>query len=279
MNFLWDRTRNAGEFTPPDTIVLFVYGRFCNANKFAGEVDLFEALDDVKKHYRIDENRILVRGFSMGGAATWHMAVHHAGLWAAAAPGAGFAELQRYQKISDAERDAMPSWYTKLWHLYDATDYALNLFNTPVVAYSGEIDPQQQAANIMASAMAKEGMTLTHIIGPQTAHKYHPDSKPQINQRLDAIAAAGRDPYPRKVKFTTWTLRYNRMKWLQVDALAHHWERARVDAEVVGDRELQAATVNVDAITFEFGAGETLLDPEGACGYAWMANCWTPPDR
>ena len=49
--------------------MLHLYGRYCNANKFAGEVDLFEALDDVKRHYPIDENRMLVRGFSMGGAA------------------------------------------------------------------------------------------------------------------------------------------------------------------------------------------------------------------
>ena len=261
VNFLYDRSRNPGEFTPADTIVLHLYGRYCNANKFAGEVDLFEALDDVKKHYRIDENRILVRGFSMGGAATWHIAVHHAGLWAAAAPGAGFAELQRYQKISDADRAAMPDWYTRLWHLYDATDYALNLYNTPVVAYSGEIDPQQQAANIMAEAMAREGLTLTHIIGPQTAHKYHPDAKREIAAKLDAIAERGRDPYPRTVRFTTWTLRYNRMKWLEVDALGRHWDRARVDADVVSDHEIRVKTANVEAFTIDLGAGEPLLDP------------------
>ena len=68
LNFLNDRTRNVGQFTPADTIVLHPYGRYCNANKFAGEIDVFEALDSVKKHYRIDDDRIAVRGFSMGGA-------------------------------------------------------------------------------------------------------------------------------------------------------------------------------------------------------------------
>jgi len=261
LNFLWDRTRNAGEFTPADTIVLHLYGRYCNANKFAGEVDLFEALDDVKRHYKIDDNRILVRGFSMGGAATWHIAAHHAGLWAAAAPGAGFAELQRYQKISDADRDAMPAWYTKLWRLYDATGYAANLFNTTVVAYSGEIDPQRQAATIMGEAMATEGMTLTHIIGPQTPHRYHPDSKPLIEERVSAAAERSRDAYPRSVRFTTFTLRYHRMKWLQVDALERHWERARVDADFTDSHTLRARTTNTAALTFELGPGAPLLDP------------------
>ena len=85
VNFLADRERNPGEFTPRDTIVLHLYGRFCNASKLAGEVDFFEALDDVKRHYQIDDNRILIRGFSMGGASAWHIGTHFAGLWAAVA--------------------------------------------------------------------------------------------------------------------------------------------------------------------------------------------------
>src|SRR3954447_2583524 len=203
VNFLWDRMRNPGEFTPEDTIVLHLYGRHNNANKFAGEVDLFEALENVRRHYRIDENRIVVRGFSMGGAACWQFATHFAGDWAAAAPGAGFSETPEFLHI---DRDPVrPTWYEqKLWHLYNATDYAVNLFNLPVVAYNGEIDPQKQAADMMEKAMSAEGLRLERVVGPQTAHRYHPDSKPIINARIDAIAQRGRDPYPKQIRFTTW---------------------------------------------------------------------------
>jgi hypothetical protein len=74
VNFLAERMSRAGEFTPQDAFVVHLYGRYCNANKFAGEVDLFETLEAVKKQYRIDENRLVMRGFSMGGAAAF--AVH-----------------------------------------------------------------------------------------------------------------------------------------------------------------------------------------------------------
>src|SRR3954468_5379749 len=123
VNFLADRERTAGEFSPRDTIVLHLYGRYCNASKFAGEVDFFEALDAVKRQYAIDENRILVRGFSMGGASVWHLAAHYGGLWAAASPGAGFAESAQYLKIKTTGAAAPPSWEQKLWHYYDAVDY------------------------------------------------------------------------------------------------------------------------------------------------------------
>ncbi|MGH9853525.1 MAG: prolyl oligopeptidase family serine peptidase, partial [Blastocatellia bacterium] len=257
VNFIADRQKNWGQFVPPNAFVLHPYGRYCNANKFAGEIDLFEALAHVRKNYPIDENRISVRGFSMGGAATWHIATHHAGLWAAAAPGAGFAETAEYLKIAPSETP----WYEqKLWHLYDATDYAVNLFNCPTVAYSGEIDRQKQAADIMARALKAEGIELVHIIGPKTEHRYHPDSIKEINARIDSIVAHGRDPAPRRVKFTTWTLRYNRMHWVTIDEMAQHWERARVDAEIRNNAPVQAVTQNVAALTLSFPPGQCPFD-------------------
>ncbi|MFN3323580.1 MAG: prolyl oligopeptidase family serine peptidase [Bryobacteraceae bacterium] len=259
ISFIYDSERRPGQFTPPDTFVLSLYGRYCNASKFAGEVDLFEALEAVKRHYPIDERRIVVRGFSMGGASTWHVAAHHAGLWAAASPGAGFAETAEYRRVF--ETGPIPPWYEqKLWHLYNATDYALNFYHCPTVAYSGELDRQKQAADIMARFLSEEGMRLTHIIGPKTEHRYHPDSKVEIDRLIDAIAARGGDPYPRKVRFTTWTLAYSRMKWVTLHGLGKHWERARIEAEIAGDIEVRVKTSNVTAFSLEMGAGGCPLD-------------------
>jgi len=261
LSFISDREKNPGEFTPADTIVLHLYGRYCNANRFAGEVDLFEALDSVRKRYPIDDNRLLVRGFSMGGAACWQFATHYAGLWAAAAPGAGFTETAEFLHLYPPGAPRPYGYEQKLWHLYDSVDYAANLFNCPLVAYSGEIDGQKQAADKMAVALAAEGMTMTHIIGPQTAHKYHPMAKQEINRRIDIIAAKGRDPLPHKVRFTTWTLRYNQMEWITVDALEHHWERARVDASLDETADgIQATTTNVSRLTFSMPPGFCPLD-------------------
>ncbi len=261
VNFLADRERNIGEFAPRDTIVLHLYGRFCNASKFAGEVDLFEAMEDVKAHYAIDDNRILSRGFSMGGGSVWHIGTHYAGLWAAVAPGAGFSESEQFLHLETTGPKAPAAWEQTLFHVYDATDYALNLTNTTTIAYNGEIDPQKQAADVMERVMAELGMRLSRVIGPNTPHRYHPDSKIEIERRLDAIAERGSDPYPRSVHFTTWTLAYNRMKWVTVDSLGHHWERARIDAEIAGDSAVNVATTNVEAFTLEMGPGGAPLDP------------------
>src|SRR5262249_11314942 len=103
-------------------------------------------------------------------------------------------------------------------------------------------------------------LRLIRVVGPQTAHKYHPDSKIEIAGMLEAIAGRGREPYARKVKFTTWTLAYNRMKWVTIDALARHWERARVNAEIAGESALNVETGSVTAFSLDMASGGCPLD-------------------
>lgn len=248
------------EFAPGGGFVVQLYGRFCNASKFAGEADLFEAWDDVRRQYPIDANRASVLGFSMGGASVWHLATHHAGLWAAASPGAGFAETATYAKVFAEGKEPPPWWEQVLWRCYDATAYAGNLANTSLVAYSGEIDPQKQSADIMEKAMAGEGLKIERFIGPKTAHKYEPETKKQLAARFEELIAKGREPIPPKVRFTTYTLRYNKMEWIEVDALEKHWERADVNAELVDEGTFRITTKNVAAFTIALPAGPVPLD-------------------
>ena len=261
VNFILDHQRNPGQFTPPNTIVLHVYNRYCNPARFAGETDVFEALAHVKKFYPVDPNRILVRGFSMGGASTWGFTVHYPSIFAASQPGAGFSETVDFLKVFQQEEVKPTWWEAKLYRMYDATDSAINLFNVPTVVYSGEKDRQKQAADQMVQYAAKEGIQLTHIIGPNTEHKFEPGAKAEVERRIDAIAAQGRNPVPRQVKYTTFTLRYNKAFWVTVDALEQHWERARVDAEFdVNENDFEVKTRGLTAFTLAFGPGEYPLD-------------------
>ena len=240
----------AGRFT------VQLYGRYCCANKFAGEMDLFECLNSLKRQYPIDENRILNIGFSMGGAACWQFATHYPDVWAAASPGAGFAETREFLHNFQNET-VQPTWYEKkLWHWYDCTDYAVNLFNCPTVAYSGELDGQKQSADIMEKYMAEEGLKLERIIGPKTKHAYEKNAKVELDKRLDELLAKGRDPIPMKIRFTTWTLRYNRMFWVTVRAMDREWERANVDAEISGTN-IKVTTRNVARLVLDFPTGKS----------------------
>ena len=288
VNFLNDRSKNDGQITPIDTIVLHPYGRYCNANKLAGEIDSFEALEAARKHYRLDDDQIAVRGFSMGGAAAWQFAVHYPDRWFAANPGAGFSETPDFLKVFQSET-LTPSWYEqKLWRMYDCTGYAANLAHLPTVAYSGEIDKQKQAADMMAAAFQREGMNLLHIIGPMTAHKIHPDSAKEIEAQLGEWAAKGIDRSPLPLQFVTFTLRYNRMHWLTVDGLQEHWEEARVVVKpfegglTVSAKNVSAFTLRppktvqrpLRRVTFDGGATVNLAGDEASLSFVLDGTIW-----
>jgi hypothetical protein len=258
--FIEQRLKGKSEFAPPGAFVMHLYGRYCNASKFAGEIDAFEALADVQARYRINPDRIVVAGFSMGGASAWHMATHHAGLWAAASPGAGFAETATYAKVFDPKKEAPPWWEQVLYRWYDATTVAANLSNLPLIAYSGELDPQMQAAKIMEATMAEEGLKLEHLIGPKTAHKYEPATKKELERQLEAYVTKGREPMPPRVRFVTYTLRYNRMEWLTVDALEKHWERSEVYADLADEGTFRILTKNIAAFSIALPVSPAPLD-------------------
>ncbi len=258
--FLDQRRKQVGQIAPKGALVLHPYGRYCCANKFAGEIDLIEAIDHASKFYAIDEDRVIVRGFSMGGAAAWQFAVNYADKWCAANPGAGFSETPEFLGGYQSEDVSGAPWYQqKLWHWYNATDNALNLENCPTVAYSGEIDKQKQAADMMEKALRGENVDLLHIIGPQTAHKIHPDSLIEIERRLADIAAIGRDRAPKEIHLSTWFLRYNHMFWVTVDALEEHWVRGRIHARITGMSEVTIKLQNISAFTLDMPSGHCPL--------------------
>ncbi|MCB1206966.1 MAG: hypothetical protein KDN18_22120 [Verrucomicrobiae bacterium] len=285
LDFLNQRLNNAGEFTPPEAFTLHLYGRYCNANKFAGEVDLFEALEHARGTYHIDDRQLVIRGFSMGGAAVWQFGTHFAGMWAAVQPGAGFAETREFNKVYAEGKIPPTSWEETLYHWYDATDIVSNLENTTTVAYSGEIDGQKQAADIMIRYARKEAgdanppaaelnkvnsgdgspraaearvagtssnLKFHHVIGLQTPHKILADAKPEI-ESLVSEALASHEMKPKRVRFVTYSLIYPEMEWVRVEGFKRQWERGEVTAELKGD-QLVASTHNLSALRFSPGA-------------------------
>ena len=258
IHFLMQQQNGTGQYTPPSTFVLHPYGRYCNAFKFAGEIDVLEALDYLKTRLPVDQDRIGVRGFSMGGAGCWQFATHYPHLWFAANPGAGFSETPEFLRIFQNEdaRLTAPEYEQTLWKLYDCTNWSRNLLNCPTIAYSGEIDKQKQAADIMAESLAKHGVSLTHIIGPETAHKIHPESKKIIEAKMQFLA--DNQPsidIPANIDFTTYTLRYNKHHWVSVLGLEQHWKRSTIRA-VLADSAITAVTQNISDLEFSFEAGQ-----------------------
>jgi dienelactone hydrolase len=231
-----------------DRLELHVFGRTNNAYRWSGETDVFEALASVESRYNVDHDRILLRGFSMGGAGTWHIGLHFPDQWAAMEAGAGFTETRRYAKLSDPA-----PWVAPVLHIYDAMDYARNIVNIPAVGYGGDQDPQLQASLNVQEQLKTEGLfgkpdlRALFLVGPNIGHRFHPDSKRTSDAFLDKYVLAGRHE-PETISFVTYTTRYNHIFSYTVDALERHYQRAEVNAHngVVQTKNVARLSVKSD---------------------------------
>jgi predicted esterase len=245
LHFLSGRTRSAGEVHPDGVIMAHAFGRMCVGFKHAGEIDVIDLIAEVSSHYKIDPERVVLMGFSMGGAGAKHIGAHYTDHFAAIHAGAGFAETARYLKLKPEELP--PAYEQTLWGVYDVPDYIRNLFNVPFIAYSGEKDAQIQAAQVLAEAFKANGRELVHIIGPGVGHQYQPDALKQVLALVHSAVEKGRPLAPETVSLETRTLRYDRMFWVQALGLSHHWQDARVDAAAAAGA-LTVTTTNITAL-------------------------------
>ncbi|HEU5119143.1 MAG TPA: alpha/beta hydrolase-fold protein, partial [Isosphaeraceae bacterium] len=232
-------------------LVLHVYGRGNNAYRWAGETDVFEAMKAVERNYRVDPRRVLLRGFSMGGAGAWHLGLHHPREWCSVEAGAGFSESKNYAKLKD-----LLDCQDKTLHIYDAEDYALNAFNVPIAGYGGEQDPQLQASENILKALLALGFEMNQdglvtraksidfirVIGAKMGHKIDPASAEILKEFRDKHAEAAQDLRPDSVQFVTYTLAYNQAPWLQVEGLKQHYDRTLVEAHIDDDNDTLVVT-------------------------------------
>jgi predicted esterase len=252
LHFICERLDKDGQITPAGAIVVHPLGRQCVGYKSAGETDVMEAIDFVCQNYPVDPQRIVLMGFSMGGAGVWHLAAHYGERFVAASAGAGFAETARYQGLRP---ENYPVKYEQiLWAIYDVPGYTRNLFNLPFVAYSGELDKQIQAARVMEAAFAEHGRELPHLIGPGMGHKYHPQTLEEIMRRMAHAAQQGQPMQPTELYIQTRHPRYSQRQWLTIDGPLAQYADTQATA-VRSANQWSIDTINVARLVID-GAHE-----------------------
>lgn len=243
-----------------EAIVLHPFGRQCVGWKHAGEIDVFEAIAAVSADYPVDPDRILLAGFSMGGAGAWHLGAHYRDRFCGVHAGAGFAETKIYNKLTP---DQFPAPYVQtLWQVYDVPNYLENFLNGPLLAYSGAKDKQKATADLMEAELGKIGHTLRHVVAPDTEHKYTAEAVTEIRGWLNECWAKGRGLPAARIRWQTPTLRYGSYDWLHLTGLESHWQGARAEAE--WDRDGHAFTLQTSGITALEIAPDPILDLAGS---------------
>ncbi len=224
-----------------DYIELHPLGRVENCYRWAGETDVFEAIEAACRAYRIDRDRVVLRGMSMGASGTWHLGLKHPDRFVALGPYCGYVDTHHFSETplpNFVKVGELPPYQEKGLHMLDSIDYAANAGVVPVVACMGEKDPFFQAHVLMGRAMEREGLKMVNLISPGTGHVIDPVTHKEQMHHLGEYAAKGIDHAPRHLRFVTWTLKYGSCHWLRVLGLEEHYARAEVEADVADDGSL-----------------------------------------
>ncbi|WP_439629387.1 prolyl oligopeptidase family serine peptidase [Gemmata sp.] len=225
---------------PPDAnfIELHPLGRVENGYRWAGETDVFEAIEAVCRNYAIDRDRIVLRGMSMGASGTWHLGLKRPDAFVALGPYCGYVDTHAFSNTPLAtfvKVGPLPAHQEKALHMLDSVDYAANAGVVPAVACVGEKDVFFGAHVLMGRAMEREGLKMVNLISPGTGHVVDPKTHAEQMRRIKEFAEKGVDRSPKHLRFVTWTLKYADCHWLRVLGLGEHYARAELEASVADD--------------------------------------------
>ncbi len=254
---------HAGDAPAPDHpyVMLDIFGRGNNAYRWAGETDVLEAIESFINSERmlgrdlLDTHRLVLRGFSMGGAGTWHLGLHRPDNWCVIGPGAGFSTTRGYVKDLP---EKLPPYIEKCLHIYDAVDYAENAFNVPIVAYAGDQDAQLQAARNIEAILKPKMIPMTLLVAPGLMHRFPPEWQRKAEAEYVKFAGPGkgRAAYPPKVRFVTYTLKYPSCDWVEIGGLDEHYRRGEVDAERI-EIGFKVKTTNIRMLRLTMPTGQS----------------------
>lgn len=198
------------------------------------EDDVYRVLDDVKKRFSIDEDRVYLTGLSMGGGGSLWLSLTKPDVWAAVA----------------AVCPAPPLGTDAL---------AGNAINLPVKLFQGDQDPLVPVAQTRrwAETLLKLGVRGEYVEYPGVRHNSW-DKAYADGAIFDWFAPLKRERDPERVRYASANPRYRAAYWVELDSFTPG-TLASVDAVRKG-ATVEITTANLDGFTLKRKAGRVVVD-------------------
>jgi hypothetical protein len=157
-------------------------------------------VDELKRKYNIDENRVVVSGVSDGGTGTFYIGMRDTTPYAAFTPLNGYIMVLGNEEID----------YGQL--------FPDNLRDKPMFVINGGKDPLYPEARIRPTIehLKQNGVDIAYYPQPDAAH--NTAWWPQMKDTYEKfVAEHPRDPHPDKLTWQAADLEHNRAHWLVIN--------------------------------------------------------------
>lgn len=210
-----------------DMIILSPYGRGDLSYTGAGERDVLDAMDEAMKRFPIDERRVYLTGSSMGGYGTWRLAKLYPWKFAAAAPFAGWTNL----------------------------DMLENLIDLPLLVVHGDADPtvpdgpDRAAVDFLSSNGGEARLDILPGVGHNAFSAWTAQEGP--DRLLAWFRQQARDSWPKATGVRATMARAGKGSWASILGVLERGKTAAVEARIEGERRISVDTENVSAFELD----------------------------
>ena len=233
-----------------DVIVLAAHGRGNAQYLGIGDRDVLKCIDEAKRRFTVDPDRVYLTGESMGGHGTWAIATRHPDVFAAAAPVYGGWDL----RVTNVSGPAIaPAARTPLdaFSLERASSFsnAENLLHVPLLIVHGDADQAVSVENSRHAVrmLQRWGYDVQYHEMPGWAHEdlHH---RPVV---ADWLLTHKRVSEPKRVRLRSTDLAGASAYWVNARSLQNPAEVIRIDAEVMQPGVVRIDSTNVAALTLD----------------------------
>lgn len=224
-------------------LLLIPYGRRNTDFVGVGEEDVLRSMAETKKLFRIDDNRVYLSGVSMGGYGVYAVGLHYPDLFAALAPICGRTDHYFWKELDRSEVEPFKRF------LIDAdnpVDLAVNARSLPVHAVQGQRDSlvNVEHSRRMAELMKKIGYSITFDEVADEDHWIYFQLYP-YRVTFDWLVGKVRDPFPKQVVYRTYSPKYHRAYWVEIERFVEAALPAEIRASCLEDNRIEVKVENV----------------------------------
>ncbi len=239
-----------------NTIILEPHGRGNSGYLGIGELDVLTAIRLAKETLSVDEDRVCLMGFSMGGGGTWYVGSRHPELFAGIGPIYGAWDYRAEKdeaelaKLTPRQRFDYERW----------SDFAQAeaLLTTPIFIHHGEQDRSVKVAGsrYATQMLQRWGYNVRYWEHVGRGHGW---LGPGFDEGLaDWFLAQRRIRNPRRVRVRSGWLKSAGAHWVRIEQREDPYAFITVDAQVADRHTILLDTQNV--LQIRMTPGEALVD-------------------